>query len=179
METDDDNCGHHLELRMQQAARDGNKDLVESLINEGATTINRGMYDATIGNHKDLIEFFIEKGADELDWCMQIAAEYKHKDLIDFFIDKGACNWWAAMHGAIRGRDKDLVEFFILKGINNTDLNRGLYEASKLENLKAIKLLIKYGANDLKFAKKIAREDGKLDSYHFIEYIEDQQVYTQ
>ena len=53
----------------QQAAKDGDTDLIHFFIQKGAYLWDFGMRDAAQGGHTDLVHFFIEKGAD--DWSEQ------------------------------------------------------------------------------------------------------------
>ena len=110
-----------IDKAMVNAAKAGDKDLLNFFISKGANNWNGGMYWAARGGHKDLVDFFISKGADNWSYGMRGAAEAGDKDLVNFFISKGANNWNRGIYYAARGGHKDLVDFFISKGADNWD----------------------------------------------------------
>ena len=112
-----------MDEAMENAAKGGDKDLVDFFISKGANQWDWGMEGAAEGGHKDLVDFFISKGAYDWDWGMDGAA------LVDFFISKGANNWNDGMHWATLGGHKDLVDLFISKGADDWD--SGMYHAAR------------------------------------------------
>ena len=73
------------------------------------------------GGHKELVELMIEKGATRWDWGLRGACRGGHKDLAELMIEKGATNWNSAFRGACRGGHKELVELMIEKGATDWD----------------------------------------------------------
>ena len=86
--------------RMYLAAKNGEKDLVDFFISEGADDFSEGMKSAALGGHLELVKYFISKALeegdgeewDEYDWNKGLFAadRGRHKDIIDFFRMKGA-----------------------------------------------------------------------------------------
>jgi len=95
---------------MAWAARGGHMDIIERMIELGATNFNNAMYHAAIGGHRDIVELLIQAGADNFNMPMYGAAGGGHRDIIEWMIQLGATNFNVAMELATEGGHTDIVE---------------------------------------------------------------------
>ena len=68
----------------------GHKEIVLSMIENGANDWNDGLIKACYGGYKDLALLIIEKGANAWKWGLTNACSGGHKDLALLMIEKGA-----------------------------------------------------------------------------------------
>jgi len=73
----------------------GNKELVQLMIQKGATQWNDGLIGACEGGHLEIVQYLIEKACKEYKFDWNKALEYAefifpNKDIIDLLIDNGA-----------------------------------------------------------------------------------------
>lgn len=150
---------------LEGAAEGGHRDLVDFFITKGANFWNWGLNGAALGGHRDLVDFFITKGADGWNRALYYAAQGGHRDLVDFFITKGA-NQWDGLNGAARGGHRAIVDFFIAKGANRYD-DWALAEAAWGGHRDLVDLFIARGADDWNWALEYAAGGGHRDLVDF------------
>lgn len=136
-------CNIHDKL--EEAARLGDKELIDSLIKKGANFMESGIRGASKGGHKELIKFFIENGASETHIALYNVSEIGNKELVEFLLDY--CNKQFVLDygfvGAAKCRHIDLVQFFIDKGCNKWNL--GMAHAASGGHLDIVKFFLKKG----------------------------------
>ncbi len=104
---------------------------------------NYGLSGACRGGHLNIINVMIEKGASNWDWGLNSACKEGNFDLINLMIKKSADNWNYGLSGACEGGHLNIVNLMIEKGASNWDW--GLYGACKGGHLNIIKLMIEKG----------------------------------
>jgi len=62
----------------------GHMDIVQLMIQKGATQFNSSMYWAARGGHLNIVQLMIQKGADDFNSAINIATEEKHMDIINY-----------------------------------------------------------------------------------------------
>jgi hypothetical protein len=77
---------------------------------------NGGLAKACRGGHRDLVDFMIQKGATDWNWGLKGACQGGNRDLVDLMIEKGATHWDRALREACLGGHPDLADFMIQKG---------------------------------------------------------------
>ena len=151
---------------MALAAKHGQKDIVELMIQKGATDFDWAMAFAAENGHKDIVKLMIQKGATNFKISMASAARYGHKDIVELMIQKGATDFNRAMTYAALGSHKDIVELMIQKGA--TDFNGAMIYAALGGHKDIVELMIQNGATDIKWAMTEAEENGHKD---IVEYL--------
>ena len=77
-------------IYLKYACKGGHLDIVNLLIERGATWWNDGLYYACFGGHLDLAMLMIERGACRWNDGLRGACEGGHSDLVTFMIERGA-----------------------------------------------------------------------------------------
>ena len=77
---------------LRYACRRGHIDLVQLMIDKGATIWNLGLEEACWGGHLDPAKLMIVKGATNWDRGLSEACKMRHLDLVQLMIEKGATN---------------------------------------------------------------------------------------
>ena len=96
---------------MAHAAQSGHKDIVELMIEKGATDFNRAMKWAAVDGNKDIVELMIQKGATNFDETMKWAAHTGQKDIVELMIQKGATGFERAFMQAEASGQEDIVNY--------------------------------------------------------------------
>ena len=96
---------------MLKAAKGGQKDIINLMIEKGADVFDRAMAYAAKGGYKDIVNLMIEKGATGFNRAMRFAAYGGYKDIVNLMIKKGANHFDWAMANAATGGHKDIVEY--------------------------------------------------------------------
>ena len=137
-------------LGMHKACRAGRLDLVNLMIERGATNWDWCMRVACKYGHPDLANLMIEKGADDWNWGLACACEGGHPDLVKLMLSKGANDWDAGMFNACLGGHLDMVNLMISKGANNWD--EGMFNACLGGHLDMVNFMISKGANNWSYS---------------------------
>ncbi len=140
--------------QLYDACRNGNKQLVLSLIKEELDW-NYGLSYACMGGHRDIIDLMINKGANNFNIAFISAFYNGNKELINLILEKGIYSYAARdppeildfnsglAHACYLGNEY-LVDLMISGGAN--DFNRGLFNARRKKHDKIAELMIKKGA---------------------------------
>ena len=81
------NCS--VNVALYRAARCGHRDIVELMIENGATDFNSALQNAAAGGHRDIVELMIEKGATDFYGALCSAANGGgHRDIVELLIEK-------------------------------------------------------------------------------------------
>jgi hypothetical protein len=106
----------YLDGCMVYSASCGHMDIVQLMIDKGATKRNYAMVIAAEGGHMNIVQLMIEKGANWWNWGMSSAARGGHMNIVQLMIEKGA-NWWnRAMRNAALYGHMNIVQLMIEKG---------------------------------------------------------------
>jgi ankyrin repeat protein len=151
------------------AVRKGRKDLVELLLDAGASVHvkdeqeSTALMKAAFYNDKDMVELLIDRGADvhaidmEGETALTIAAEYSGKEIVKMLLDRGADvnatgdGYPTALMMATRQACEEKIELLLGAGadVNAKDEDgvTALIDASYLCKKEVIKLLLRAGAD--------------------------------
>ena len=77
------NDHHRAGSMMMEAAKGGHKDIVERMLELGATNYNRSMSQAAEGGRKEIVEMMLVKGATDYDRAMIMAAKGGHTEIVE------------------------------------------------------------------------------------------------
>ena len=171
-----------VETPLHVAASEGNKDLAEKLISEGADVNVRGGFDwtplhfVTDGGYRDLVDLFISKGADvnartAHGWTpLHKAASHGYSDVTKLLISKGAdVNVWSdngmgPIHAAAYAGHVETVELLISEGadvnavkVNGWNSQNGEAGLDKIEGYERLISNCPKG----NFARNIGRHPGR------------------
>jgi ankyrin repeat protein len=135
------------------AARENHSAVVDELVRQGAD-LNAALRGAAFGNHRELVQQLIDQGATDFDAAMEEAASKNHQSLIEFFMSRGAnqpADLNQALVGAARGGHVDLMMFLLDHGAN--DVNSALVVAARRSPIHqgvsdAVDFLLDHGANN-------------------------------
>lgn len=127
-------------IYLMSACHNGKIEIVDMLLDLGATNFNMGFLGSCKGGHKDMAKYMVSK---------LVESNPSQLDLVDGF--KHAC-----MSGSI-----DMVEWFTDSGTYN--LNEGMILACTYHNINIIKLLISLGANNFTEVLTVAINLDQLD----------------
>ena len=79
------------------------------------TLLNKSLNKAAKNGNVQVVNYLLNNGADDMEEGLQGAAEGGHEELVDFFISKGATNWDLALVDAITGGNKNIISKLISK----------------------------------------------------------------
>jgi ankyrin repeat protein len=88
-------------------------EMINYLIQNGATDMNTGLMEAVAANNFELIAFFIDKGANDFNKAFTEAIKYNNINLADFFVKNGANLLAPGLHIAAKNGNKVLIEHIL------------------------------------------------------------------
>lgn len=97
--------------------------------------------------YMEIIQFLIEKGATNFDNYILQACEYNKMEVVEFLIEKGASNFNEYLYYVCLNGWTGLAKMLVIKGA--TDWNRGLSGACKGRHVDIAKLMIDLGATNI------------------------------
>lgn len=106
---------------MAESAFSGRLDIVEQMIQLGASDFDEAMGEAAKGGHRDIVERMIQLGARHFDRAMAEATSRGHHDIVEWMIQLGANNFDRALREAAIGGHRDIVEWMIQLGASSFD----------------------------------------------------------
>ena len=110
---------------LEGACQGGHRKLAEWMIEKGATYWDYGLYGACRGGHRELAEWMIEKGANNWDWGLEGACRRGHRDLAEWMIKSGANDWNSGLNGACQGGQRKLAEWMLVVNFTKYTLEWG------------------------------------------------------
>ena len=122
-----------LDYALWHAGVGGNKDIIDLLINNGATEVSNGLYGACENGRMEIVEWMIKK-ADQLQKpydlsdCLKYVCAIGRIDMAVAIIKKGATNFCSALQNAREHNHLKLSLFFIYSGTPLMDENWGKYK---------------------------------------------------
>jgi Ankyrin repeats (3 copies) len=96
---------------MVSAARGGHMEIVNLMIEKGATDFDKAMNYAAYGGHIEIVKLMIKKGATDFDWAVRNAALGGHMEIVKLMIEKGATDFSRIIINAAEGGHMDIVEY--------------------------------------------------------------------
>ncbi len=127
------------------ACEGGHKEIIELMIEKGASNFNQGLSHACSGGHIEIVELMISKGANDFARGLKVACNHNHKDIISLMLKKGNNTftfktWNKILEEACRNGYKEIVELSILNGAD--DFDSGLRIACAYGHIDLVKLMI-------------------------------------
>ena len=114
-------------------------DIVQLMLNKGATDYNWGLRGAAWGGHMEIVQLMLSKGATDYDLGLYNAAECGHLDIVQLLLSKGATDYNLGLEGAVYSGHMEIVQLMLEKGANP---NAGFYSAAILGRAEIIKILL-------------------------------------
>jgi hypothetical protein len=105
-----------LNAQALQAAKDGDKQLIDQLIQQGADNFDWMAFAAAEGGHQQLVDEMIQRGAKDLNGIATEAAHAGHIQIIEQMLALGANDFNSIAAIAASGGHKDIVEQMIQRG---------------------------------------------------------------
>ena len=103
-----------INMAMKYAAKGGHLDILQSMMDRGATYLEESMAAASEEGRLDIIKFLISKGAQDFNQSLTSASAYGQLDIVKFMIDNGADDFDWALEEAIRNEHLDIVKLLFL-----------------------------------------------------------------
>ena len=82
------------------AACGGHMDIVQLMLDKGATNYNSGLFGAALGGHMDIVQLMLYKGADDYNKGLSGAAYGGHMDIVQLMLKRGATDLDSALNAA-------------------------------------------------------------------------------
>ena len=120
----------------------GHMDIVLQCLENGADP-GRGLLYAALGGHMNIVQLMLDKGATDYDRALARAAEGGHMNIVQLMLDKGATDYNEGLNGAARGGHMDIVQLMLKKG---ADPNWGIEPAAEHGHLDIVQLMLDKGA---------------------------------
>ena len=95
------------------------RPLIELLIKKDihkSLYLDYGLSGACEGGHRDLVQMMIDLGATNFNYGLQSACYRGHRDLVQWMIDLGANNWDGGLYYACHGRHRDVAQMMLDHG---------------------------------------------------------------
>ena len=80
----------HVDTALFMAAEGGHHDIVELMIEKGATSFNDALCSAAYRGHRDIIKLMIEKGATSFNDAIYAAGQSGHRNIVELLKQKAA-----------------------------------------------------------------------------------------
>lgn len=131
----------------------GRDDLrnVKIAIKKGAI-LEEGLEIAAYSGHSDMVEFLLENGASNLRESLVLAVRRGHKDIVKLFLESGRVSGSdveVAALAAILNRDQEILVYIV--DTNLVTLNNLVQDIAKCNNVEAAKLFIERGVDKVDF----------------------------
>ena len=89
-----------VSILLEDSCYGGNMQIVELMIEKGATYWNCGLYGACQGGNMKIVELIMEKGACDWNEGLYGACQGGNMKIVELMIEKGANSWNYGLHGA-------------------------------------------------------------------------------
>lgn len=155
------------------AAKQGDKKLVDFLLEKGVTDYTRALYGAAKGGHKDLFDYFLDKhdrkglNNEFINILLEDAAEGGNMDIVNELLDLGASEYKNAIQLASLKGHMDIVMKLFFRD-TSISLNRALWYAAAGGHFRIIKFLLDHGAGDHQNAIRVAENKNHPTIAQFI-----------
>ena len=140
----------------------GNLNIVNMLIEVGATSYNEALKEAAMYGYLDVVNRLIEVASD-YNTALKLAARYNHLDVVSKLIDAGATDWCMALSFASERGHLDVVEKLLEIADDVSDIGDSMIWASESGYLDIVNVLIKSGASAYEDSVEYAAAEGHLD----------------
>lgn len=136
-----------VEWGMVRACEHGHIDVVKLLISNGAKEVNRGLESACRKGWLDIIDLMIEQGANDWNSGLRMACDNGLLNIAQIMISKGANCWNDGLLLSCYSGYPSLVELMISNGA--TMVNEGLKLGCQIGNINIVYIMLDNGANNL------------------------------
>lgn len=124
------------------------------------------LYEACAAGNREIINYLLENGATDYDYGLLGAAYRGDRELINLMIRLGATDVNGAMEEASQCGHVDIVLDMIKRGA--TDVDKALAAAATGGKLEIVKMLIDWGATNYTEALEDAAENGHLSTVKYL-----------
>lgn len=104
---------------MRQAARGGHMEIVNLMLQRGATNYSETMANAAAEGHIDIVKLMLDKGAKEYNWAMVAATSGNHIDIVRLMLERGANDYNTVMALASSRGYTGIVNLMLERGATN------------------------------------------------------------
>lgn len=166
----------------------GHLNIAKYMIELGADVLNYSLQFACKNNHFAIVKFLVQCGADDLTTAFQEACFYGHFDIVMFLIECGVYEWSVGVYNGCLGGRLNIVKALLARlndcssntnvngcsaiffgdGVREVNLNVSLVKACQSGHLEIVKLLMKYGADDLNYGLEAACIHEKFQVVKFL-----------
>lgn len=135
------NKGADPNAGLRGAARSGRMDMVQLMLESGATDYGIGLKGAAGGGHMDIIKLMLDKGANP-NMGLSGAAMYKRVAVMKLLLEKGATDYHEAFDMAVE--HPEIAQLIFEKHARSYN---GFKKLAKHNHQQIIELMLKRGAN--------------------------------
>jgi len=171
----DDSYYQGYNLGLDIACQAGKMDVVQFMINNGATNWNEGLYGACKTMNIDIIKLMIEMGACNWNVALETACYNGNLEIINLLISNGADDWNSGLSYACSGCHIDIVKMMLLRiqQMNDITLYFSLFQVCSKDNKfeerkEIIELLMTYGLTDFNSGLSIACRIGNMEMVKYL-----------
>ncbi len=148
--------------------KNGDMENVNYMIQKGAHMYNSLLITASNYNRLEMAKLFIEKGAIYYDNALSEAIKSRHIDMIKFLSNKFECDYSEKILIAVKFKSLDIVKILYEKSNKNFSLVNIIYESIKVGDLEIIKYLLQYEQNcDIKVCLMHAITKKRIDIMNY------------
>jgi ankyrin repeat protein len=120
-----------VDRALDQAARQGNLDLVKYFIDRGVTRLDSALRQASLRGHVDVVNYLIERGARDFNPALEQACAGGHLEVVKLLVAQGTRHPWA-MDFAARQGHFDIVKYLLDHSDKNGWMINWMYRAIRL-----------------------------------------------
>lgn len=157
-----ENNGRNFFYDIQYAAKSGNMEMVNMVIQKGFIDWNSGLLGGASGGHLHIIDYF-KSNSSNFNGAVILAAQNGHLFIINYLIENAPENylfhWNTAMTEAGGNGHLEVVEFMMSKGAD--DFNGTLLSAVRGGHMNVIEFMINQGADEFNSCIIYARISGR------------------
>lgn len=124
--------GTDINIIMRGAARGGNLQLVERMVDNGANSFDDGFPSAIKGGNLDVVKLFISKGISSFDNTIKYAAKCGHIEILKILIENGATNFDDRIIYASKYGHLDIVKLLIVEHSSIADSKHTFVNSKEL-----------------------------------------------
>ena len=134
-----------LNLWLNEAAKQGNLEEMQLLLEQGANNLHKALQLALHANQTQAVSLLLKHGANP-DAGLSFAANVGNRDQAALMLAKGATNHNYALRQAVTTNKVKIVKLLLEHG---ADPNEGLRKAARFNQPEMVKLLVQLGADEL------------------------------
>ena len=151
-----------LNEAMENAAYEGHKDIVELMMDYGASK-NKAMNYAALKGHIDIVELMLKHGARGVNKALKYAASGGQIRIVKLLMEHGADDFDEAVVETSSGGHIDIMKLFYGFDFDVYSLNHAMFYAAEGGFIDMVTLLKEWGAHDLRCVVRQAAANGHIE----------------